>query len=553
MNPIGVVNAPAIAEGLSACGFSPITGEDFRSAAIAVRTYMRDNPSIPIIVGDDSTTHPSGSQWVDMIGKVATVVVVRLPGATGFTSSGIAESLDAPVSLLDIARACGVSIQSSAASIIIGGEASNPFIDDPFGEDWEEVDDEPVATPSAQTTTDPWAQQDSGAVPPAPQEPAQIAFTPQREQEDDPWSTTGPHAAIGAETAPSMTTAVAPVDAVPMASTPVAPTPRPVIPAPTTAASGGANQGVMDVFDQQVAGIEAGARRAQGHLLITWAGKGGVGKSTVSMALAQYAASHGGTRQDPYRVVLIDGNRGQGDLRRFLRLSAAAIPTIFDASGGNPSQALVSSSTINAERGKDWGSIDFALVAAPARQYADPAITTNETYRQVINYCRSVADLVIVDTQISEAHDNSRLFDDVFLPMAASPSSGAWLFGLSDPEPAGISNLVDQSALFREAGVPRDRMLLAINRIQDHEHDLASALQNSLSVCGNFMGLALEDASVRDATTTGRLAATSPALAPVLATTLHWATGNQAFRISPDSASAAPSKPGFFARLLGRR
>ncbi len=62
-----------------------------------------------------------------------------------------------------------------------------------------------------------------------------------------------------------------------------------------------------------------------GQVAITLSGSGGVGKSTFSLALASRAAERG------QRVVLVDGNLGQGDLATFLRATGSGLPTMFDA------------------------------------------------------------------------------------------------------------------------------------------------------------------------------------------------------------------------------
>ena len=63
-------------------------------------------------------------------------------------------------------------------------------------------------------------------------------------------------------------------------------------------------------------------RRAD--VVFVFSGKGGVGKTSVALGLAQRA----GTR---LRVVLVDANRGQGDIRTYLRLTRSTLPTIWAA------------------------------------------------------------------------------------------------------------------------------------------------------------------------------------------------------------------------------
>src|SRR5699024_7883543 len=95
-----------------------------------------------------------------------------------------------------------------------------------------------------------------------------------------------------------------------------------------------------ELFDAQPG---AGPSAPRGHRLaevvVVMSASGGVGKSTVSLNLAQHAAAMG---PDNYRVVLVDANRGQGDLRTHLRLHTFTTRTIYDAAqSGNPAEALL--------------------------------------------------------------------------------------------------------------------------------------------------------------------------------------------------------------------
>ncbi|EQD50517.1 hypothetical protein B1A_13417, partial [mine drainage metagenome] len=65
----------------------------------------------------------------------------------------------------------------------------------------------------------------------------------------------------------------------------------------------------------------------RGKVVAVFAGKGGVGKSTSMLSLAERAA----TVVPGLRVITIDANRGQGDLRTFLKLDDAGLPSIYDA------------------------------------------------------------------------------------------------------------------------------------------------------------------------------------------------------------------------------
>src|SRR5699024_10910813 len=144
-------------------------------------------------------------------------------------------------------------------------------------------------------------------------------------------------------------------------------------------------------------------------------GKGGVGKSSTAVNMAQYAAETG---PDGYRVVVVDANRGQGDLIKRLRLSRLRIPTVYDAAlSKDPSRAL-NRPDIFAPHRAQWGEISFALAPAPPFDLGDPGVVSAKVYADVIDYARTQADLVVVDTQIQE--EFADMWDDAFYPLLES-------------------------------------------------------------------------------------------------------------------------------------
>src|SRR5699024_11434694 len=65
---------------------------------------------------------------------------------------------------------------------------------------------------------------------------------------------------------------------------------------------------------------------APAEVIACFSGKGGEGKSTLALAIAQAAAEIGGKS-----VCLIDANRAQGDLGLYLRVRTTDLPSIYDA------------------------------------------------------------------------------------------------------------------------------------------------------------------------------------------------------------------------------
>src|SRR5699024_6474353 len=178
---------------------------------------------------------------------------------------------------------------------------------------------------------------------------------------------------------------------------------------------------------RRTARARARSSRGRAPVIIKGAGKGGVGKTSITIAGGQRAAVRG--RMD---VCVIDMNRGQGDVSGFLKLRRSDLPTIFEAAQiGDITKAFISPSRLATVRGDNVERIEFALVSAPRVKHAvaSRSVVTDRVYRQVIDYARDNFDLVIIDTQIMESTDTSGLIDGVVVPLLAD---GAYLVGITD-------------------------------------------------------------------------------------------------------------------------
>lgn len=122
--------------------------------------------------------------------------------------------------------------------------------------------------------------------------------------------------------------------------------------------------------DDDLAGLVAGpvggnrVTRTLGlaPVVIVFAAKGGVGKTSFSLTLAERAVGVGALS----RVVVVDGNRGQGDVRKYLRLSSANLPTMYDAAlSGNPKQAIIGPRYLQQHRDPRLPDLGFGVVMAP--------------------------------------------------------------------------------------------------------------------------------------------------------------------------------------------
>jgi cellulose biosynthesis protein BcsQ len=172
-------------------------------------------------------------------------------------------------------------------------------------------------------------------------------------------------------------------------------------------------------------------------VVCVFAGKGGVGKSTTAISLAERAA----TSVPGLRVIVVDANRGQGDVRTFLKLDDAAIPSIYDAAvSRNPEvfrDVLINPKRLSSYR-IDRSPLHVGVILSPEKDQSDPSVVTSQIYAKAIEYARTKADMVFVDTQIIESFDTSGLIDDVIVPLFLD---GAWGLGLSDTSTPGVQNL----------------------------------------------------------------------------------------------------------------
>lgn len=359
--------------------------------------------------------------------------------------------------------------------------------------------------------------------PPAPYASTPAYETPEPQHAPQPHPEPAPYPSVQ-ETAPS-----------PYASAPqphAEPYTTPPPPAPTTETTQSIVRdnftntnldGLAHIFGDEENDPYATRKRRKGELLIPYARKGGVGKTTMSLALAHRAASRG------LRVVLIDGNRGQSDLRVILRLTQRNLPSIYDAAVTNdPKRAILSPEMINHGRSENLDPIHFAFVSAPpASELADPTVVTADLYRQVVEAARRVADLVVFDTQIIESHDTTGIIDGLVVPEL---QAGAWGLGLSDLAIGGIKHLADYNdTLIQKRGIKQDRLLIAINRIFPDSTYNSEVMRANLGTVGVFLGGVSVDQHVTDQMNLGHIPGDGSVFDEILNAVLHRVTGRDEF------------------------
>jgi len=325
----------------------------------------------------------------------------------------------------------------------------------------------------------------------------------------------------------------------PAPATPVQPAERAQVfsvPSSTVATPGPAPQGPLpgpgmvtdQVFTRPAPG--ASANLVLAPVIIPFAGKGGVGKSTFAMALAQRASTTGAMR-----VVLVDANAGQGDQRKYLRVGQAYLPSIVDTViSGDPARGLVGPQRLSATRQAGLPNLGFGVVLAPTDSQADSGLVTPEVYTRVVQAMRSMSDLVIVDTQIVEAKDDSGMVDRFMVPELLA---GAWGLGLSDTS-VGVDNLLHRLYTFSARGIGPERLMVALNKVEESSGLNQEAMVRLTERYAAWMGSVAMDSTVATAFESGTIP-TSAELAGLLDRVLWRVTGLDAF--SPKQKPAKPA------------
>ncbi|MEH0110795.1 AAA family ATPase [Tersicoccus sp. MR15.9] len=561
---LGVLELPELTPVLEAAGITVITGPKFRDAALAVKAAMATHGAFPLIVGDVPTN--GLATWVRAVydhaarsNQTIPVAVVRnqaLPIVAGDHVTDLptrftVDELLTVLGLDPIGGHAGALTYPAAAEEPVGLELPDVF---------DELEPQPVPVPAA---VDPFAFDEAGEDTPAAAAPAPV---PEFEIVDD-WAEPSPALPTPAASAPvapveptrdqmfdliragevtpdeaaahHVRTRVATAETAPTPAPPTAFTPAPAATtAPTAANLGlGIDTDVTDLFDEMAAAQEAGTGRSEygdAAVIFAVAGKGGVGKTTFSQQLAQAAAEKG------LRVILIDGNLGQGDQRTFLRIQKTTLPTIYDAALGPIDRVILSPRVINEHRSPDMGEVAFAFVGAPTDTINDATLVTPMLYRKVIEHSRRRADLVVVDTQIIENIDQTGFLSHVILPGLLQP--GGWVLGLTEMSNAGANNLLDRLKRLVADGVPADRVMVAVNAVDPAQGQVDNSLRKMFSRF-TYLGLAWQDPGVEAAMNSGRLTLGNPGITTIVTRALHRVTGMDQFATSGDTGQA-PTAPG---------
>lgn len=272
---------------------------------------------------------------------------------------------------------------------------------------------------------------------------------------------------------------------------------------------------------------------AGGEVIFVFAGKGGVGKSTTTLMLATTAAEAG------KRVIVIDANPGQADVQINMRLRAGAVPTIWDAvRSRDPATAIVTPGIYNAHRPR-LAPLGFAVVLGPPAEHASPEHVSAEAYAAVLDYARTQADLVIVDTQTDEAHKTA-LFERFVIPTMVS---GAWTVAIVNDSRAGVDNLLSRLGELARRGVTNARTLVLASMYETFDERTQQGITRKYGQFGTFVGSAGLDSAVRAQMNVGVLLHNSPSIAPAINAILSRVTGDSVFDVRPVEIAKRPWNP----------
>lgn len=257
--------------------------------------------------------------------------------------------------------------------------------------------------------------------------------------------------------------------------------------------------------------------------IIVFGAKGGVGKTTTSIHLAQRA----GKLCPDMRVTLIDANRGQGDIRTKLR--TLNVPTIFDALPEEGRGAIITPPALDKDRPSHLEPLAFALIAAPPSELSDPTQVTPEVYQNALSEARDVSDLVIVDTQISEKYDTTKLFENFLIPLLIKDEN-IWGVGATEDSPESINNLLERLHQYRARGVKGAKIFTLI--AQAHAHNTPEDLRDfeeMFDQASTFAGAVPYNKTIYNRLSSGILCEGLPPVSEPLDRILYAVTGNRTF------------------------
>lgn len=505
---LGVVGNPGLARQLETAGLTVVSDND---PLLAVAAITRE--SVPLVmISDGPSIDPFIRDWVTISASHVRIVIFGCPDGVLSHIEGTAYlDIDPPVDAASILSRAGFSLTLAerVRGVMIGRESrgqdslfpqfDHSVVQPPVPElesaQAAPITSTPVSDPDTDDTLHPITSSEPspplsvGDAIPTPTRQPQLQQQPQPQAQAQAQAVGEPHRPASTYRAPHTST----ITTTPQPDTTTPPPARHLYPTTHTSHP----------------------------VIITLAAKGGVLKTTTALALAQRAGETGKT------VTLIDGNRGQGDISKILRLST--IPTIYDYATGAPFEQIhITPDMIGTIRSTLLDPLTFALIAAPRPGTTSKHIVTDTTYRDVIHQARAISDLTIIDTQISEDTDNSGLFDHVFIPLMAHD---AWIVALTDPSTQSIDNLFDRLTDFEHNhGIDPARVLVTMTKTEPSH---ATLIENFNHIIHSEYGTPTipipYDEDIPFLQSTGHLLSHHPAITPTINQILLTITGDPVF------------------------
>ncbi len=516
--PIGVIDpSGTLAPVLDALGFTTFGGDEFRSAATAISEEASAQGTFPIVVVDHSAH--GIDVWTDATARL-TAVVTLTDGAGPLAAR--TDAIRYPTTVNTILTRLGLPPVADE-------------LDDTFAGNAATAEPAPVA--------------------PHPYLTLSKATTP---ASGNPYKNLRSRAQIAQATHPAEQLAEEP-EQQPQGTVLAEPHSNPDTPAIDTPTATARTEDYLDADAAYFAdraqrrgrSVRSHLKRASHELadvLFVSSGKGGTGKSCIALQLAHYASETARDAGVGFRVTVIDGNRGQGDLRGYLWIpDDATLPSAYDAVvKDDPAAALIEPKYYGSYRKRFRLEVpDFSVVLTPPPRYATSQKTPGHTYLDLITHAREVSDLVIVDTQLLEA-EKTDLWRQAFLPTLLGP--GAWLLCTANESAPAINNLdLRLSELVGEHSLPKSRVLLLATMFEQFQAEDEARFAAKLGRYGQIVGATGYDPEVREAFNTGRIESRFPSTEPALRIIVNQVTGRYDL-FDPAPEPTRPSLVGFLRR-----
>ena len=368
-NTIALPSAPSdLVQALTGRGAHIVTGQDVRSAIASISPGLHDGSVASVLLVHGSDHE---AELIEVWARsLAPFVSARFVGLGQWESADLC--LEVGCSLADLVAALGLEPEDGDGSVTVGADGAL---------DEGEADDGPAGQ-SAPSSVGPPSEG-------APGQPWGTHPDPQRDESPAPF----------------------------------------VPPAPDRAGERGTT------FRPWGQGPSRGVLPRQAdwsRVLFLISGRGGVGRSTMGIAVAERAASHLGRD-----VVLVDANTGQAGLATNLRAvrsgESSSLPTIADLRAGASVQHVVSGP--QAVRRAGGTRVGFASVLAPDPDQATTEACSPDRYQQVIDELAQVSDLIVVDTCVAWQSDPTSITSGLVAP---GLRDGASVLVVTDMSPEGV-------------------------------------------------------------------------------------------------------------------